>query len=187
MRRTLLLLMLAACGGDYYAADDFSYSDGDWTLESLSDDPVLRLVEDSSYDGPALCGGDNGFSGATEFWRFNAPKKYLGNAGGAYGKRLTWDSQTEEGRQFKENDLFMSGRGIALFIRVPNPSRTTSWASFAVSLDESSPWKLVADGTLATPAQLKSTLATLTSLRLPGEWVDGPETTCIDNVYFGIP
>jgi hypothetical protein len=185
MRRTALLL-LAACGGDYVAADDFSYSDEEWTLEAHNSDPTMRLAEDVTYDGPALCGSDNGFSGATDFWRFNAPKKYLGNASRAYGRRLTWDSQTVEGRGFAANDLFLNGRGISLVLRVPNTAnRASSWASFAVHLDTKSDWRVLETNAVATEDDLKSTLGTLTSVRLPGEWRDGPETTCIDNVYFG--
>jgi hypothetical protein len=190
MKRSALLssLLLTACGGDYLAADEFTYDDGEWSLEAQTDEPALRLAENSSFDGPALCGSDHGFSGAPEFWRFNAPHKYLGNASRAFGRRLTWDSQTEEGRQFQANDLFMAGLGITLVLQVTNPpNRPSSWQSFTVWLDLKSDWRVASTGVPATEDEIKATLATLRSLRLPGEWRDGAETTCIDNVYFGTP
>jgi len=188
MKRPALCLLFAACGGDYIAADDFTYDDGEWSLERITSDPTLRLAEDSSYDGPALCGSDHGFSGFPEFWRFSAPNKYLGNASRGFGRRLTWDSQTEEGRQFQTNDLFLGGRGITLVVKVPNPpNRPTSWQGFSVWLDTKSDWRIAATGVVATEDDIKATLSTLTSLRLPGQWRDGAETTCIDNVYFGTP
>ncbi|MBK7863842.1 MAG: hypothetical protein IPJ65_35595 [Archangiaceae bacterium] len=181
-------LSLAACGGDTLASDDFSYSDEEWSLESISTEPAMRLAEDATYDGPALCGSDHGFSGSAELWKFNAPNKYLGNVSRIFGRRLTWDSQTSGGRQFQANDLYLNGRGISLVTRVANtPSRAAAWQSFSVWLDTSkTEWTLLS-GEKATDDDLKAALAYVTSLRLPGEWRNGEETTCIDNVYFGTP
>ena len=190
-RPPLLLPLLAACAGDSYAADDFSYSDEDWALDSEFSLPTMSIVELSSTGlPPYICGHDTGFSGA-RFWQFKAPPKYHGNADRAFRQRLTWSTMTEfsSGRLLSTGDVTLTGRGLSLIATIDNVPRSTRiWEEFSVYLDARTEWRKQADGyPLATDDEIHSVLKTMTDLKLPGEWRDGEETTCIDNVYFGSP
>lgn len=192
MRRALALLpLLAACSRDYVEGSDFTYSDEEWTLQSEFGLPSLSIVEaDQNGTAPYLCGSDTGFSG-TRLWRFRAPHKYLGNASRAFGNKLTWEMMTEfpNGRRLiTSNDVFLKGRTSTLVVNVPNTGRDTRvWAQFSVFLDERSDWRNENGGGKATNEDIKSVLRNLNEFVLPGEQLDEPETTCIDNVYFGTP
>ncbi|MBL8956600.1 MAG: hypothetical protein JNK82_37845 [Myxococcaceae bacterium] len=192
MKRALVLLpLLAACSRDFVEGSDFTYSDEEWSLETEFGLVNMSLVEgDLSGAPPYLCGSDTGFSGA-RFWRFKAPQKYVGNAGRAFQKRLTWSTMTEfpTNTLINANDVFLVGRGLAIVVNVPNVAsrKTREWAQFSVYLDDRSDWRNVRDGAKVTNDEIESVLRNLTELKLPGEWVDGAETTCIDDVYFGTP
>lgn len=193
MKRLLVVLLVSGCGAsDFYAADDFSYSDEEWEVESEDSAPTMDLVKaDVNGNAPYICGHDTGFSGSM-FWRFRAPRKYLGNAGKAFHQRLTWETATDypSGTLRSSADAFLVGRGVGLVLNVPNPPRAKKvWRQFSVFLDARSPWrKLDVDGfPLATDEEIESVLKTLSSVFLPGEWRDGEETSCIDNIYFGTP
>jgi hypothetical protein len=183
-----VLGVLAGCDG---LSDDFSYSDEGWTLQSHSSEPTMALVKQDQVNGPHVCGSDHGFSGNTDFWRFKAPPKYLGNRVAAFGQRITWDAQTDAPVQLGAANLLLAGRGITIVLAVKNTPETTNfWRQFAVRIDNSDPsaqWVVDQTSKVATDADIKSVLSTLTSFELPGEWVNGQETSCIDNVYFGTP
>ena len=187
----LLLLPLAACGGDFVAADDFAFSDEGWALDNQFPSTTMSIVEaDVSGSAPFICGRDRGFSGGAK-WRFRAPAKYSSGASRAFRQRLTWEQMTEfsAGRLYAENDVFLTGRGLTLIATVPDvPRGSRKWAPFFVYLDARTAWRKEAAGfPLATDDEIESVLKTLTLLALPGEWRDGEETSCIDNVYFGTP
>jgi hypothetical protein len=188
----LLLLTLAACGRDYAAGDDFNFSDEGWELETSFPGPTMSLVKsDNGGLAPYICGADTGFSGGAR-WQFRAPQKYTGNMGSAFRQRLTWQAMTtfQSGRLYAENDLVMVGRGSTLITEVPDTPRTSrQWAQFSVFLDSRTPWRVQERPgfPLATDDEIQAVLRTLTSLKLPGEWRDGAETSCIDAVYLGTP
>ena len=192
MKRALFVVLpLAACGGDFFAADDFTYSDEGWELESAFSEPTMSIVKDDlNGEPPFICGEDSGFTGAAR-WRFRAPGKYVGNASRAFKQRMTWSAMTtfQSGRLYSDNDVFLTGRGIAIVAAIPDtPRGTREWAQFSVYLDARTPWRKEATGfPLATDAEIEAVLRTLTEVKLPGEWRDGNETSCIDNVYFGTP
>jgi len=193
MHRLLVLLpLLAACSRDYVEGSDFSYSDEEWTLQSEFGAPTLSIVEaDRNGTPPYLCGTDTGFTG-TRLWRFRAPGKYLGNASRAFQNKLTWETMSEiqPGRTFvSSNDVILKGRSSTLVVALPNTGRTDRvWAQFVVYLDERSDWRKESEGyAKATNDDIKDVLRNLTELILPGEQLDGIETTCLDNVYFGTP
>ncbi len=192
MKRALLVLpLLAACSRDYVEGSDFSFSDEEWTLQSEFEGPTLSIIE-AAQNGtaPYICGTDTGFSGG-RFWRFRAPNKYLGNASRAFGNKLTWEMMTEippGKRLITSNDIFLKGRSETLVVNVPNGDRENRvWAQFFVYLDDRSEWVRESDGSRVSNDDIKSVLRNLLDLVLPGEQLDGEETTCIDNVYFGTP
>jgi hypothetical protein len=188
MRRALspLLLVLAACGPEI-ASDDFSFDAQDWTLEGQTAGTFPALIKEGN---PHLCATDNGFSITSSHWRFVAPAKYHGAATQALGRRLTWDSKLSNPDDAARlpTDLFIAGRGITVVLSVPQvQNRSPGWTPFSVRIDESAGWRVEQTGELATRSDLESVLSNVTGLRIPGEWRNGPEESCIDNVYFGTP
>ncbi len=179
-------LCLFACSG--VPALNASTFEGDadgWTLSGNGDVTTPRLERSGGNPGGHICGqdakdGDN--------WYFVAPQRYLGNATAAYGKRLTFDlKQGSIFNQIRGRDVVMNGGGLSVAFHF-RQSPGLDWTPVSVSVDDTSGWLLEATGQPATSEELNTVLRNLTSLRLRGEFYDGPnDTACLDNVYFGTP
>lgn len=187
MRRFPVLLLLSlgpGCGpSNGFVGSTFEANDEGWTLAG---DAAARaeLRSPGGNPGGHICGKDsvNG-----DIWYFVAPVGFLGDASKTYGKRLTWDlKQDNMYQQLKGRDVVLQGSGLSLVFNIKaTPAR--EWTAYEARLDDASGWK-VDEAALpaATEAQLKSVLKSLTSLRLRGEFADGPDSACLDNVFFGV-
>ncbi len=190
MRRALLLLtisLFAGCG-PANGAVSFSTFDADdegWTLTGDAERlPDLR-GEGGNPTG-TICGSDKMES---DVWYFVAPPKFLGDVARAYGSRLTFDLKTSStNAPVQGRDVVLQGPGESLVFTLPR-TPSLDWTPFSVVLTPSGGWRADGAGTgpLATEAQLKGVLKNLSSLRIRGEYVDGPDTACIDNIALGLP
>lgn len=184
-----LLFILLSCAGcscgpsGAYAASSFEANDEGW---SLNGDAASRVELRSPGGNPGghICGRDsvNG-----DIWYFIAPVAFLGDASRVYGKRLTWDlKQDNMFQQLKGRDVVLQGGGLSIVF----PIKTTpakEWTSYEATIDALGGWKVDEPALpAATEAQLKQVLKGISSLRLRGEFADGPDSACLDNIYFGV-
>jgi alkaline phosphatase D len=187
-------LVIAACGPDVWAYDDFNFDAANWGIEgqTLESSPTL----DKTHGNPpgSICGSDNADPSDAP-WKFVAPPKYKGDASRFHGRRLTWDAVTSEtlfpigGKDGPPVDAVqLSTNGLTIAAPTDLKQRAgSSWTALSVSLDMDSPWHhLDAAMTPATETEIESVLANLTTVVIRGEWSADAEVSCIDNVYFGI-
>ena len=182
----ITLMALSACGGlPALASNTFESDEGGWLINGNGDNTAPILMREGGNPGGHICGKDNK-DGDT--WYFVAPAKYLGNATAVYGKRLIWDmKQGSTFNQIRGRDVVLNGGGFSLIYNI-RAAPGTGWTPYSVSIDDTSGWVNEASVMPATSADIKSALRNLTSLRIRGEFYDGPnDTACLDNVYFGTP
>jgi hypothetical protein len=183
------VLATAACGGQGSLAwSTFEGDDEGWTLSGNGDATVPTLKNADGNPGGNLCGQDKADG---DIWYFVAPPKYLGNATVVYGKRLTFDLvQGSNYNQIRGRDVVLNGGGLALTWN-SKFAPGMDWTPYSVRIDDTSGWIIddtTGHGPAATESDIKTVLKNLTSLRLRGEFYDGPnDTACLDNVYFGVP
>lgn len=195
MRRVSFLLWvgLAGCsGGTTFAGSTFDANDEGWTLNGDASGKIeLRSV--GGNPGGHVCGKD---STNGDIWYFIAPSRFLGDASKLYGLRLTWDlKQDQMYQQVSGRDVIIQGTGLTIVYNLKaTPGR--EWTAYEAHLDAmaNSGWRVDQPGggnpnnfPLATEDEMKSVFRNITSLRFRGEFTDGPDSACIDNVFFGIP
>lgn len=79
-------------------------------------------------------GSIRGVEGGAGVWYFQAPDAYLGDRAAYYGGSISFDlRQDVDTSQFDENDILLTGGGIALALDMgPNPG--TDWTSYSANL-----------------------------------------------------
>lgn len=189
----LLALVCLGCGGSAnFAGSTFDANDEGWTLSGDADGRVeLRAVGGSP--GGHICGKD---STNGDVWYFVAPAPFLGDKSKVYGTTLSWAlKQDQMYQQLSGRDVVIQGMGTTIIYNIKaTPGR--SWTTYDVHLDAlaNSGWRVDQPGggnpetfPLATEEDLRAVFKNITSLRFRGEFTDGPDSACIDNVYFGTP
>jgi hypothetical protein len=178
------LLTLCGCNGvAAYAASTFDANDEAWQLNG---DAAARIELRSVGGNPGghVCGKDsvNG-----DIWYFVAPSRFLGDATKAFGKRLTWDlKQDNMYQQLKGRDVVLQGNGLSIVFNI-KATPAKDWTPYEARIDDTGGWKIDdAAQAAATDDQIKLVLKNLTSLRLRGEFADGQDSACIDNIFFGL-
>jgi hypothetical protein len=179
---------LLGCGGvPSHASSTFEANDDGWIIGNNGASSTKPTLErEGGNPSGNICGKD---VDEGDIWYFSAPPKYLGNASASYGKRLTFDlKQGADFSQIHGRDVILNGGGLSLTLAMAFTPRR-DWTPYAFSLDELGGWTVddqTGRGPPATAEQLQQVLATLTSLRIRGEFFDGlGDTACLDNVYFG--
>lgn len=189
MRTLLSLVVLSvgcSCGVTAFSGSTFEGDNEGWTLSNNGALTTPTLVREGGNPAGHLCGRDDGDG---DVWYFVAPLKFLGNAGVARGKRLTFDlKQGTIYHQVRGRDVVLNGGGLALTWNFRFPPGL-DWTPYSVRLDDVSGWSIdepTGRGPAATEADLSTVLSDLRSLRIRGEFFDGPnDTACIDNIYLG--
>ncbi len=180
----IFLLGTTGCNGTAaYAASSFDANDEAWSLNGDAAAQVeLRSV--GGNPGGHICGKDsvNG-----DIWYFIAPPRFLGDASRTFGKRLTWDlKQDNMYQQLKGRDVVLQGNGLSLVFNI-KATPAKEWTAYEARLDGESGWKFDdAAQPAATEEQVRQVLKAITSLRLRGEFADGPDSACLDNVFLGL-
>jgi Laminin B (Domain IV) len=183
----LATLGLAACGIPSYANSVFEVYDEDWVIGDNGSETRPSLHAQGGNPGGYICGIDQDNA---DIWYFVAPPKFLGNASGTYGKRLTFDlKQGTSYDQIRGRDVILNGGGLAV-VNAVRFAPGLDWTPYTFRLDASgSGWTIddqTGNGPLASEAELRAVLGSLTSLRIRGEFSTGPQNTaCLDNVFFG--
>jgi hypothetical protein len=122
-------------------------------------------------------------AGVTDF--FVAPSKFLGDLAAYYGGTISFDLQTSGVAMVDttDGDVILTGPGGSLFGFLTNTPIANTSVSNSLAFDPATPWHFnAANGAAATAAQIQSVLANVTSLRIRGDYVGGPDVTTLDNV-----
>ena len=136
--------------------------------------------------GGYLSRSDNGGDGRTAFWQ--APAQFLGQQAAAYGGYLEFDlKQSATDSQYHIADVMLIGGGLQLVLDTTvNP--TTTWTPYRVFLHEAAGWRVGSrTGPVATEAQLRMVLGSLSVLRIRAEYRRGSDTDGLDNVRLVFP
>ncbi|MEP0547465.1 MAG: laminin B domain-containing protein [Rhodothermales bacterium] len=152
-----------------------------WT--TFNDARDFVWVEEGGNPGGHVEAQDRGTG---VFWYWQAPGKFLGDKGAAYGDSLRFDLRLAPAGSVRSEDdvVLIAGDGTTLRYRfsedvvLPLPE----WQRYAVPLS-AGPWLL--DGTAATTEQMQAVLADLATLRIRAEYRFGAETGSLDNVALG--
>lgn len=163
------------------AESHFDTDDEDWQTfgdaQRFTGTPDY-VPEDEETSGK-ICATDENLFGV---WDWRAPTKFLGNIAFGYGESLTLDlTQSGDGSPVDDEDIVLVGGGIKLVLALPN-TPSVDWSSYSFPLDESSGWKNAKTGNAATKVEMLAVLWSLNDLRLRGEYTDGPDQGCLDNV-----
>lgn len=181
----VVLLCGCDCGGPAaLAKSTFSRDDEGWTLTGDVDQrPELRAT--GGNPGGTICGTDQV---GGNIWYFVAPGYYLGDVSRAWGQRLTFDlKQDSIFNQIRGRDVVLNGGGLSVVFNL-RQTPGVDWTPYSLTLDETGGWLRDEPGfPPAAEADLRMVFRNLTSLRIRGEYVDGSDTACLDNVYFGTP
>jgi len=179
---------LCACGPPCHASSTFEGDADGWVVQNNGTDDTVSLMASGGNPRGNICGQDKA-DGDT--WYFVAPAKYTGNVSDVYGKRLTFDlKQGSIFNQIRGRDVILNGGGLSLVYNIKF-APGLDWTPYSVTIDDSSGWTeddQTGKGPPATADDFNVVLKNLTSLRIRGEFYDGPnDTACLDNVYFGTP
>jgi hypothetical protein len=184
---TLPCLTLFGCGGvAAFASSTFEADADGWVLgNNGTDTSPTSNTRGGNPDGN-ICGIDEKDG---DIWYFVAPPKYLGNASSVYGKRLTFDlKQGSIYNQIRGRDVVLNGGGLAIIVNM-RFAPGLDWTPYSFRMDDTSGWTIddqSGHGPTAVESDVRTVLGSLTSLRIRGEYFDGPlDTACLDNVYFG--
>lgn len=177
----------AACGGvSSYASSAFEVDDDGWTLSNNGDGTKPQFNTQGGNPGGNICGADLKDG---DIWYFVAPARYLGNVSAAWGKRLTFDlKQGTIYNQIRGRDVVLNGGGLSIALNF-RFAPGLDWTPYSFRFDADQGWVLDEPGGMgpaASESDIKTVLGALTSLRVRGEFFDGPsDSACLDNVYLG--
>jgi len=152
---------------------------------SISDNGAV-----TSPDYASTGGNPGGTISATDdllgvTWYFRAPSSYLVDASSCYGRTLRFDMKTTANDSpFDEPDVRLSGGGVTLVCDA-GPIPTTSWTSYAVTLDETAGWRHDSfQGAAASEQEIRAVLTQPSGLEIRGEHANWDDTGNLDNVVW---
>lgn len=141
-------------------------------------------VESGGNPDGHICANDDVEGG---IWYFSAPPKFLGDQVGAYDGQLQFDlKQSSTDQQFADDDIVLRNETRTIVYDFGNETTHpgTNWTSYSVTLEASNEGWTFASGGEVSSADFRAILANLTELSIRGEYVDGFDRGCLDNVAF---
>ena len=183
-----VVLVFGSVGRVPAATSTFDVGSEEWT--------VVDLQESGPYDGiiggpwaPNYSSTGGNPAGHISFddptsqtFYFEAPNGFLGNHLEAYGTFLTYDQlSTPLSNYHDEPDVVLSGAGLTLVFQNEDPPGI-DWTAFSVPLVETEWRKGDLNGPSPSEAEFRTVLASLSALRISGEYsTPVMETTALDN------
>ena len=162
------------------APSTFDADDEGWTFSG--DATPIEWNSDGGNPGGTICATDRG---ENVWWYYEASPSFMDSISSAYGLTLRFDLKQEQTDQQGNlvdqlEDLFLTGVGQTLVYNT-NYNPGSNWTSYSVMLTESSSW-LTSIGTPPTRQQFENVLANATNLSIRGEYREGEDSSCLDNV-----
>ena len=139
---------------------------------------ITYFPADDSSDG-YICADDRS---EQSDWYFQAPQGWLGDQSAAYGGALRFVlRQSAEDAQYDADDVLLTGGGITLKYNTAENPRT-DWTLYLVPLVETAGWINTSSGAAPTRDEMITVLSSLSELRIRGEYREGEDTGCLDEV-----
>jgi len=113
---------------------------------------------------------------------FLAAPKFTGDLSAFFGGTVSYDLRDvdNDGVTVSYVNILLVGAGSErIYIRTPPPS-TSAFTHFAFSLDTGSGW-LDKVGVIATEAQIRSVLGSVSAVYVSADWKTGPDDSRLDN------
>jgi len=160
---------------------DFVTDAEGWLLAGDATTSIPSYVAAGGNPGGYLNGTDLTVGGV---WFWQAPSKFLGDRSLSFGQTLSFDLRMRgSGPLFEDSDVRLQGGGLDLHVDLSPVPQNVDWTSYSVALDETGDWRIGSrTGTAATAVQIQQALASVTSLRIRGEFISGPDNGDLDNV-----
>ncbi len=163
--------------------DDFVTDAGGWTVSGDARGPVLGVREISAEDKAEV--------GSNNTWYWEAPNKYLGEKGDAYGTQLRFQLKTSSSfadawSGFNADDVVLRSGKLTLVYDIPHPD--SEWERYCVPLDGSAEWLHQGTKKRATVEEMQTVLKDLKGLQIRGEYKRRPgDQSWLKAVEFGDP
>ncbi|MFZ6012130.1 MAG: laminin B domain-containing protein, partial [Bacteroidota bacterium] len=160
-----------------------------WTVTYVDDSGPMTVNHNSSGGNPGGYVSSIVTVTSDRYWK--APSKFLGNwAYRSYGETLTFDLQfsgTANAHGASYGDVTIEGGNSRLVYTLPSYPGA-GWTSFAVKLDNTTPWRWNSTGgQLATKNEIMSVLTNVTDLFILGNYSNSqPVASSLDNVVLPI-
>jgi hypothetical protein len=190
-RVILILLCLLTFRATAQISSTFDASDEGWTVSDINSNSPKTITHHSTAGNPG--GYASALINSTQPFFWTSPAKFTGNiAYLSYRQNLSFDLQisntpTQHGPSY--GDVMIEGTsGNRIVFTLPSfPAVTPGWASFSVTLDETTAWRMNSlGGALATQQQILSILISVKAIRINGQYcATQPITSGIDNVVLG--
>ena len=159
----------------------FDNNDESWLVfgDAQGDSSKNAIVQADYNPEGYICAEDSAAGG---IWYWLAPLH--GDASKAYGMTLSFDEkQSRTDSQFDSTDIIIESENIILsYSTAQHPD--TEFTSFSVLLTEAN-WQNETSGQAATKDDFLAVLGNLKMFRIRGEYRDGADTGCLDNVVIG--
>lgn len=193
---TYLLVLLSLLGigpglarAGFIVSSTFDLGNEGWTARALGGDFQARTWHNAGGNPGGHVRAVDRHEGLSWFWL--APAKFLGDVSAAYGGTLTYDERVVQGDIGPSNgpggDIRLEGSGLLLILNT-SYLPTRDWTSASVSLVETAGWHLNdINGPTPTRAEFQMVLASLTSLRIRGEYSLDLDIADLDNVVLNSP
>jgi hypothetical protein len=161
--------------------------------------PFVRSTFDTGTEGWELAGDGKGLThvaaggnpgghlnatdqGSGDTWYWSAPRKFHGDQSLAYGGVLSFDLRQPDPREeYRDDDVILEGGGLSLGYDMPG-FPTAAWQRFEVPMLPLSVWRVRGTNQPVAEAAFRQVLANVTALRVRGEYLNGADTSDLDNV-----
>lgn len=170
-------LMFYALNSVAQIESTFDVDDEGWTVVQNVITTPIHNASAGNPGGSISVTDQDPVAAAAQWWYWQAPAKFLGDVGTAYGSFLRFDlQQSVSGADLTESIVRISDGTITLYyFETTAPALAPSWTSYAIQLNETSGWKTANSSTApnATKAEIKQVLSAVSSLIIRGEF-SGP-------------
>ena len=165
--------------------DSFDTSTEGWSI--VGDGTDIEWRSNGTTAGGKICSAD---LSKGHLWYFQAP--HQGDMSGWYGQILKFSltQQLSLLEWIDDFDVIMNNHttGQTLVYDNPiDPPRNGEVMDYSIVLSEASEWIDRHTGQYATKNEILSTLSSLTSLQIRGEYINGADFACLDNVEITAP
>ena len=176
----LLGLSITNAQNDTTVLHSFDTSVEGWSI--VGDGTEIEWRPNAGISGSAICSTD---LGEGILWYFQAP--YQGDKSDWYGQILKFSlkQQASTLEWVDDYDLFLTNNttGETLVYDNPiDPPRNGQPIAYSIALSEADNWRNRHTGYPATKTEILSVLSSLSSLQIRGEYINGADSACLDDI-----
>ncbi|MFO0829138.1 MAG: laminin B domain-containing protein [Phycisphaerales bacterium] len=181
------LVVGGAIGVSPPIVSNFDASADGWLVRDLNCNNYAQVIGGGAITWFASGGNPGGYIRSTDpsgnCYTYEAPSAFVGDRTEYIDGRLAWSIRTNVADWLPGSVVILIGAGQVLVADVPQPT-TNAWLRYGVMLSATNFRIGSASGAQATQAQLASTMANITAIRISAEFGSeaGEETVDLDSV-----